>query len=130
MASICDTDSPRLDNSGMGNEFICVSKGIYFSGLTRKSTWVNLVTPTFLSDKTLWQKSFTISDCHWINDEPENGKTYEVRTRHRAELIKCTLVKNAKSWRVDLNSEIRALTPGQSAVFYNGKTVLGGGIIG
>lgn len=100
----------------------------YVSGKDMKKNEVYVTTD--LSDKTLWQKSFTISDCHWINDEPENGKTYEVRTRHRAELIKCTLVKNAKSWRVDLNSEIRALTPGQSAVFYNGKTVLGGGIIG
>ncbi len=81
---------------------------------------------TKLNDKRLWYKELQLTDLHWINEMPANEKKVQVRTRHRAPLID-GVMKNNK--QITLHSEIRALTPGQSAVLYNGDRVLGGGII-
>lgn len=84
---------------------------------------------TDLSDKRLWHKEITLADVHWIN-KPAKLNTLSIRTRHRAPLIKCELIKQTKdTLRVKLFDEIRAITPGQSAVLYAGKKCIGGGII-
>ncbi len=79
---------------------------------------------TDINDKHLWSRELKLTDIHWINGEPTNANV-EVRTRHRAPLIEGVLSGS----QVALKDEIRALTPGQSAVLYQGDTVLGGGII-
>jgi len=84
---------------------------------------------TDISDKRLWERAFSISSAHWINGEPDDGQKVQVRTRHRAPLIDAVLKRDGKNFAVELKDEIRALTPGQSAVIYDGDTVLGGGII-
>lgn len=83
---------------------------------------------TDLNNATLWQKEFTIASTHWINGAPTNSKL-QVRTRHRAPLVECTVQQDDKKTVVTLKDEIRALTPGQSAVFYDGDICLGGGVI-
>lgn len=97
---------------------------------------------TQLDDKRLWSKQLSLTDVHWINEEPRvKGERLrvQVRTRHRAPLIEGTLhiaspakkgaTYSAGTLDIALSDEIRALTPGQSAVIYDGKKVLGGGII-
>lgn len=84
---------------------------------------------TALDDKRLWQKRIKLTDVHWINAEPDFSKTYQVRTRHRAPLVACTLAVVDGTLQLVLSEEARALTPGQSAVLYDGELVLGGGII-
>ncbi len=89
---------------------------------------------TDLSDPHLWRKEITLTNAHWINEAPMEGTKIQVRTRHRAPLVHGTIqevsTKNGDlSVRIALQEEIRALTPGQSAVLYEGETVLGGGII-
>ncbi len=93
---------------------------------------------TDINDGALWQNSFKISDVHWINDlTKEQESKYlkqssglKVRTRHRAQLIDCWLEQTDEHILVHLEDDIRALTAGQSAVFYDGQVCLGGGIIG
>lgn len=80
-------------------------------------------------DLNLESDTFQISDYSWINEEPEEGKTYQVRTRHRAELIDCTLEKTANGYQVKMVKPERAITPGQSAVVYDNQVCLGGGFI-
>jgi tRNA-specific 2-thiouridylase len=83
---------------------------------------------TDLQDKKLWSQQIKLADVHWLNDA--SGKI-AVRTRHRAPLIpvkKLDLLSNL-TVAVELEEEVRALTPGQSAVFYSGDKVLGGGIV-
>lgn len=80
---------------------------------------------TNLDDKKLWHKALELTDLHWINGAPEDGKSYQVRSRYRAALVGCTLKGNV----VHLKDEVRAITPGQSAVIYDGDRVLGGGVI-
>ncbi len=80
-------------------------------------------------DLSLESDTFQIEDCNWINDEPQEDKTYQVRTRHRAELIDCKLVKTESGYQVKMSKNERAITPGQSAVIYDDQICLGGGFI-
>lgn len=86
---------------------------------------------TDLNDSALWQKSFQLASPHWIGETPENslGQKLYVRTRHRAQLMPCNVELQDDNVVVRLKDEIRALTPGQSAVFYTESACLGGGII-
>ena len=85
---------------------------------------------TDLHDTRLWSKQIKFSSAHWINSKPNKTQKLAVRTRHRAELLKVkTLNKSSIFWRANLEEDVKALTPGQSAVFYNGEECLGGGIV-
>ncbi len=87
---------------------------------------------TDLSDTPLWAKELVLTDAHWINptSNEEILNKLSIRTRHRAALIDCEIVEKTKNTlRVKLISEIRAATPGQSAVLYHENLCLGGGII-
>jgi tRNA-specific 2-thiouridylase len=84
---------------------------------------------TDLNDENLWRDRIMLGDLHWINGAPEAGKTYKVRTRHRAPLIDCEITEiTAGSAILRLKDAERAVTPGQSAVLYDGSRVVGGGI--
>lgn len=82
---------------------------------------------TDLQDGKLWRRELRVSDVHWINEPPVIGKTYSVRTRYRAPLVSCQF--DVERGRIALDEEVRAVTPGQSAVVYEEDRVLGGGIV-
>jgi tRNA-specific 2-thiouridylase len=53
-----------------------------------------------------------------------------VRVRHRAPEVPASVSPDgAGNARVDFDTTVRAVTPGQSCVFYDGDVVLGGGVI-
>ncbi len=84
---------------------------------------------TDLDDENLWHDELKLTDVHWINS-PSKLNKLSVRTRYRAPLIECTIQEKSKNTLlVKLKDPVRALTPGQSAVFYDGDQCLGGGII-
>jgi tRNA-specific 2-thiouridylase len=82
-----------------------------------------------IDDPGLWRSDFTMTSLHWIGDVPKNGTKLQVRTRHRAALEHCTVRLNSDKATVSLDNQLRALTPGQSSVLYDGDSVIGGGII-
>ncbi len=83
---------------------------------------------TQLNDEKLWLKELTLTEWHWINRSPVPNKVYEIRTRHRAPLAKAVF-KDESLKTLSLKEPVRAITPGQSVVIYDGQEVLGGGII-
>ena len=100
----------------------------YVTGKNMKKNEVYVTTN--LDDENLWYEELNLTDVHWINQVPKDGAKVQVRTRHRAPLIDATLhlVPDGRL-KVKLKDEIRAATPGQSAVIYDKELVLGGGII-
>lgn len=84
---------------------------------------------TQLDDEHLWNDQLRLTALHWINEAPVEGKTYMVRTRYRAELVETTVVNDQPDMRLQLKDAVRAITPGQSAVLYDGDRVVGGGIV-
>ncbi|MEI7674476.1 MAG: tRNA 2-thiouridine(34) synthase MnmA [bacterium] len=99
--------------------------------VTGKNTMKNEVyVTTDIADKNLWRKSLKLSDIHWINNEPNEKSKYMIRTRYRADLVNISkIIKEDSNYKIDLEDEVRALTPGQSAVIYEEDRVVGGGIV-
>lgn len=52
-----------------------------------------------------------------------------VRLRHRQPLQKCHIAVEGEHVHMDFAEKQRAVTPGQSAVFYAGDVCLGGAVI-
>jgi tRNA-uridine 2-sulfurtransferase len=94
--------------------------------VTRKNMEKNEVYVTSdLADKSLWSEDVNLENLHWINKEPDSALKLQVRLRYRGPLIQCKLDGN----KLSLEEEQRAISPGQSAVFYSVDQCLGAGII-
>lgn len=82
-----------------------------------------------LFTNTLW-----VSDLHWINGTPDIFSQNDplqctAKTRYRQSDQACSVNKEATGYTVRFEAPQRAVTPGQSVVFYQGETCLGGGVI-
>ncbi|PHM75194.1 tRNA 2-thiouridine(34) synthase MnmA [Xenorhabdus kozodoii] len=68
---------------------------------------------------------------HWVDRQPlKTAIRCAVKTRYRQHDIPCTVVPLGEDKiEVRFNSPVAAVTPGQSAVFYQGEVCLGGGVI-
>ncbi len=73
----------------------------------------------------------TARQLHWVDRQgPADGAKIAVKTRYRQQDIPCTAyVQGDDELRVIFDEPVAAVTPGQSAVFYDGEVCLGGGII-
>lgn len=72
---------------------------------------------------------FNIGDCVWWSN-PASHKKLSVKVRYRASAISCKIKKiSDDNYQLALKSSERAITPGQSAVLYDGDEVVGGGVI-
>jgi len=100
----------------------------YVTGKDVKNNQVFVTTD--ISDKNLWNQTLTLSDLHWINGAPNSQSEYTIRTRYRADLVAVkSFKKEGDNYLVELKDEVRAITPGQSAVIYEKERVVGGGIV-
>lgn len=82
-------------------------------------------------DDELRRRSFTVSQVNWVSiPEPKEALRCNVRIRYRHREAPATVtVTGSDSVQVEYDVPERAITPGQSAVFYDGDLVVGGGII-
>ncbi len=70
-------------------------------------------------------------DVNWVSiREPEGPISCDIKIRYRSEPMKGTITMLGQDRiRIDFDSPVRAVTPGQSAVFYDGDYVLGGAVL-
>ncbi len=80
-----------------------------------------------------FRKEITLNQPHWINEKPNENKSYNVKSRIRqvGELLssKLSYNKSKKRYAVTLSKPITGVSEGQAIVLYQGKRVLGGGVI-
>ncbi len=88
-----------------------------------------VVVTTNLQDERLWRSELALSSLHWINQPPIDRQRLMVRTRYRAALVGCEVQIEGEQVKIKLDEEVRAITPGQSSVLYDGQRVVGGGIV-
>ncbi|WP_020409738.1 tRNA 2-thiouridine(34) synthase MnmA [Hahella ganghwensis] len=82
----------------------------------------------------LFQQTLTASKLEWINGAPQYGASPGqfrcfAKTRYRQPDQACTVHYRKEKVEVVFDQPQRAITPGQSVVFYDGLRCLGGGVI-
>jgi len=81
-------------------------------------------------DHQLFSDSFTLRDQNWFSEQKLESLDCLVKVRYRGEDVPAAVSEQGNQIVVNLGTPTRAITPGQSAVFYS-KTgeVLGGAVI-
>lgn len=77
----------------------------------------------------LYHNALTTSKLHWIGKQPTLPLVCQAKIRYRQASQECTIYAIANSVKVIFNEPQRAVTPGQSIVFYQDDVCLGGAII-
>ncbi|MFN8525023.1 MAG: tRNA 2-thiouridine(34) synthase MnmA [Chloroflexota bacterium] len=108
---------------GLGLAF---KEPMYVTGLDGAT---NTVTVGTLAE--LARRDCPLEEVNWVGiGQPDGPVRTHARIRYRAEPAPCTVVSDVDgSAVVTFDEPQRAVTPGQSVVFYRGEDVLGGGTI-
>ncbi len=78
----------------------------------------------------LLSTALSASQIHWINPPPHAGQfRCMAKTRYRQSDQACEVSLQGEHLRVTFDQAQRAVTPGQSVVFYDGSHCLGGAVI-
>ncbi len=137
---IIDTQGKTIGkHSGLPFYTIGQRKGIGMPGgpyyVLKKDLKDNLLVVT-KNEKDLLSKELTAKMVNWISgNKPKFPLKIEAKIRYRHKAAPATIKehktrqKEQKKYKVIFNKPQRAITPGQSVVFYAGEELLGGGII-
>ena len=81
-------------------------------------------------ENELYKKEIIVTEINLLLvDEITEPMTVDVKTRYSAKVAKAQIIQNENEIKVVFEEPQRAITPGQSAVFYIDDIVLGGGKI-
>lgn len=134
------TTGGRVIGEHAGAEFYTIGqrRGIAIGGgqpyfvAERNLSANTLVVAEGRDDPALYRRELSAGDINWISGaEPRFPLRCEARIRYRQPLQNCTVERplpNAQC-RVTFGKPQRAVTPGQSVVFYQAGEMLGGGVI-
>lgn len=109
----------------------------------RKGLGISYKTPLFVigfnrtknevivgEEKELYKKKILVTDINLLlMDKINDWIEVEVKTRYSSKMAKAKIIQEENNIKVVFDEPQRAITPGQSAVFYIGDIVLGGGKI-
>ena len=78
----------------------------------------------------LFSGALLASEIYWVNPiDLSTPRRLTAKVRYRQSDQPCVLEKTATGYRATFDDPQRAVTPGQSVVFYDGEICLGGGVI-
>ena len=81
-------------------------------------------------ESELYKKEVTVNDINLLLvDEINKPMKVDVKTRYSSKVASATIMQDGDKITIEFDEPQRAITPGQSAVFYVGDIVLGGGKI-
>ncbi len=78
--------------------------------------------------RALYSRGLVAAQLHWIGGEPTTRRL-NAKTRYRQPDQACVVRQDGGNLVVEFDAPQRAVTPGQSVVFYDGDECLGGGVI-
>ncbi len=120
-------------------------KGFYFYTIGQRSglgiamgypVFVKAIDPqnniVFLGrEEDLFVDKFALRDVNLMKYDKigAEGLQCEVKIRYRGKAYPCKIFCKEGNFVVELEEKVKSVTPGQSAVFYEGDDVVGGGII-
>ena len=82
------------------------------------------------NEKDLYKKQLELKEVNWILGKiPDLPLKIKARIRYRHEAVPAEVFKKSNKYFVEFKTKQRAVTPGQSAVFYKRREIFGGGII-
>jgi len=92
----------------------------------------NLIVAKFFANKALYSKTLIAKNVNWISGrEPKFPFKVKAQIRYGHKAVSAVITKKLKEGKIELvfAAPQRAITSGQSAVFYSTREILGGGII-
>ncbi len=129
------------EHSGLMFYTIGQRQGLGIGGLSQKpeSPWYvlakdldnnKLVVGQGTNNPKLFTRYLATPSVLWVTREPEFPLHCKAKTRYRQPDQNCTVTKNdERGFIVEFEQPQRAVTPGQSVVFYVQNVCLGGGVI-
>lgn len=82
------------------------------------------------NDRALFGRELMVKDTNWIAGQPPKMPAkIQAKIRYRTPDASAIIKPTGKNIRVIFKTPQRAITPGQSVVFYQGEEMVGGGII-
>ncbi len=134
--SIRDTDGNVLgQHDGVHGFTIGQRKGLPISGGTGRPVFVTHINAatgdiTVGSAKDLLKRKLWVSGVNWIaGGAPSRPVRCEARIRYNGQNTAATVTPRGEWAELEFDEPVRAITPGQAAVFFDGDAVLGGGLI-
>ncbi len=126
------------------NKVLGKHKGLYnYTVGQRKGLGISNKAPLFVIDlnstenklvvgtkEEAYNEKFLVKECNFLLFEKlETTMKIGVKIRYSAEVVEATMMQTEDGVLVTLVEPQKAITPGQSAVFYDGDIVIGGGKI-
>jgi len=110
-------------------EGVGISKKIPHYVVEKNAKTNTLIAAPFNSE-VHYKTGLKAEKVNWVGEKPAKGSKIQVRIRYRQSLVEAKILDLSLD-RVEIlfNEAQRAVTPGQSIVFYQEEEVLGGGVI-
>ena len=80
-------------------------------------------------NEELFSSSLTAESVHWIYKPKIFPAKLQAKIRYGTKIFDCVVEEEKNFVRVKFSEPVRAITAGQSVVFYDGDELLGGGVI-